>query len=84
MGISTEQTLQTIVRVVGPYVGETMARSAAAAHCQKLGIAGDVGGEQLDALIGRIGSGLNIFLGRDKSARVVAELREALKTGGTS
>lgn len=82
--MSTEQTLQTIVRVVGPYVGETMARSAAAAHCQKLGIGGEVDGAQLDILIGRIGSGLNIFLGRDKSARVVAELRAALQAGGTS
>ena len=82
--MSTEQALQTIVRVVGPYVGETMARSAAAAHCQKLGIAGEVGGEQLDALVARLGSGLNIFLGRDKSARVVAELRQALQAGGTS
>jgi hypothetical protein len=82
--MSTEQALHTIVRVVGPYVGETMARSAAAAHCQKLGIGGEVGGEQLETLIGRLGSGLNIFLGRDKSARVVAELRQALKAGGTS
>jgi hypothetical protein len=82
--MSTDQALQTIVRVVGPYVGETMARSAAAAHCQKLGIAAEVGSEQLEALVARLGSGLNIFLGRDKSARVVTELRQALKTGGTS
>lgn len=82
--MSTDQALLTIVRVVGPYVGETMARSAAAAHCQKLGIAGEIGGEQLEALVTRLGSGLNIFLGRDKSARVVAELRQALQAGGAS
>jgi hypothetical protein len=39
-------------------------------------------GEQLEALVARLGSGLNIFLGRDKSARVVAELRQALQAGG--
>ena len=34
--------------------------------------------EQLDALLGKLGGGLNIFLGRDKSALVVAEARQAL------
>ena len=34
--------------------------------------------EQLDVLLGKLGGGLNIFLGRDKSASVVAEARQAL------
>ena len=34
--------------------------------------------EQLEALLGKLGGGLNIFLGRDKSASVVAEARRAL------
>jgi hypothetical protein len=80
--MTTEEALRTIVRVVAPYVGETMARSAAAAHCQKLGIGADIRAEELEALIARIGSGLNIFLGREKSARVVAELRVATNAGG--
>ena len=68
-----------VVKVMAPYIGDTMARSATEAHCQKLGITGSgVSSEQVDALLGKLGGGLNIFLGRDKSASVVAEARQAL------
>jgi hypothetical protein len=78
--LSTNDVVQTIVRVVAPYLGETMARSAAQAHCQKLGIAGDrMQPSQAEALIGKVGAGLNVFVGREKSAAVVAELRRAIE-----
>lgn len=77
--MTPSEAVEVVVKVMAPHVGETMARSAAEAHCQKLGIAGSaVTSEQLDALLGKLGSGLNIFLGRDKSASVVAEARQAL------
>jgi hypothetical protein len=82
--MTTEEALRTIVRVVSPYVGETMARSSAAAHCQKLGIGPTIAADQLEALLSRLGSGLNIFLGREKSSRVVEEMRQALRAGGAS
>ena len=78
--LSTSEVVRTIVRVVAPYLGETMARSAAHAHCQKLGISGDhMQPAQAEALIGKMGAGLNVFVGRDKSNVVVAELRRALQ-----
>jgi hypothetical protein len=68
-----------MVKVLAPYIGDTMARSATEAHCLKLGIAGaTVSAEQLEALLGKLGGGLNIFLGRDKSAVVITEARRAL------
>ena len=77
--MTASETVEVVVKVMAPHVGETMARSATEAHCQKLGIAGSaVTSEQVDALLGKLGSGLNIFLGRDKSASVVAEARQAL------
>jgi hypothetical protein len=77
--MTTSEAVQTVVKVMAPYIGETMARSATEAHCQKLGIAGGtVGPEQLEALLGKLGGGLNIFLGRDKAASVLAEARKAL------
>jgi hypothetical protein len=82
--MTTEDAVHTIVRVVSPYVGETMARSATTAHCQKLGIGAEMGKEQLEALLSRLGSGLNIFLGREKSSQVVDELRKATNAGGLS
>lgn len=82
--MTTQEAVHTIVRVVSPYVGETMARSATEAHCQKLGIGPDMGLEQLEALLSRLGAGLNIFLGREKASRVVGELRQAMTAGGPS
>ena len=74
-----------MVQVMGPYIGETMARSAADAHCQKLGISGgQISPEQLEALLAKLGGGLNIFLGRDKSKSVIEEVRSALLAAGSS
>lgn len=67
-----------IVEVMAPYIGDTMARSAAQAHCRKLGIGETLSATEVEALLVRLGSGLNIFLGRDKSAAVLAETRRAL------
>ncbi len=73
------EAVQVMVRVISPYIGDTMARSAAEAHCQKLGIgSGPISGDQLEAVLGKVGSGLNIFLGRDKAATVIAEVRRQL------
>jgi hypothetical protein len=78
--LSTLDVVQTIVRIVAPYLGETMARSAAQAHCRKLGISGDrMQPAQVEALIGKVGAGLNVFVGREKSNVMVAELRRAIQ-----
>jgi hypothetical protein len=77
--MNTSEAVEAMVRVMGPYIGETMARSATEAHCQKLGIvAGPLPTDQLDALLAKLGSGLNIFVGREKSTLVLAEVRKAL------
>jgi hypothetical protein len=78
--LSTSEVVRTIARVVAPYLGETMARAAAQAHCEKLGIIGDqMQPAQAEALIGKMGAGLNVFVGREKSNVVVAEIRRALQ-----
>ena len=80
-GLNTSEVVATIVRVVSPYVGETMARSAATAHCRKLGITGErMDMSQAEALLAKMASGLNIFMGRERSALIVLELRRALGT----
>ncbi len=75
----TSEVVPVMVKVIAPYIGDTMARSAADAHCQRLGIAeGSLAPEQVEALLAKLGAGLNIFLGKDKSATVIAEVRAAL------
>jgi len=77
----TSEAVAIMVRGLAPYIGETMARSAAQAQCQKLGVeGGSLNPEQLETLLGKLGSGLNIFLGRDKSALVMNDVRRALAT----
>jgi len=77
--MTTSEAVEAMVEVMSPYIGSTMARSATEAHCQKLGIAGgSVSPEQVERLLGKLGGGLNIFLGRDKSASVMADVRRAL------
>jgi hypothetical protein len=81
--MTTNEAVEVLVEVLAPYIGDTMARSATEVHCQKLGLAGGtVTSEQMDALLGKLGGGLNIFLGRDKSASVVTEARRALAARG--
>jgi hypothetical protein len=83
--LSTRDVLTTIVRVVSPYLGETMARSAAQAHCQKLGIGAErMLPKDVEALITRMASGLNVFVGREKSSAIVAELRQAIAGQGAA
>jgi hypothetical protein len=77
--MTTTDAVDAVVKVMAPYIGDTMARSATEAHCQKLGIAGaTVSQDQIESLLSKLGGGLNIFLGRDKSASVIAEARSAL------
>ncbi len=75
--------LAELARVLSPYVGATMAEASARAQCQKLGLAGPtLDKEQIAALITKLGSGLTVFVGRQKSQAVVEEMRTALDTGG--
>lgn len=82
--MTTSEAIGAVVKVLGPHIGETMARSAAEAHCQKLGIAAaaTISPDQLDALLGKLAGGLNIFLGRDRSRGVIEEVRQAVGAPG--
>ena len=72
-----------IVKVLSPYLGATMAEASTRTHCEKLGILGPaISVEQADALIGKLASGLAVFVGREKTAVVVQEIRKALGAKG--
>ncbi len=74
-----EEAVQVAVRVMSPYIGDTMARSAAEAHCARLGIAGGpISPEQVEVVLSKLASGLNVFVGRDKATALIAEVRRQL------
>ena len=76
---NTGEVLETISRVLEPYIGRLMARTSATAHCNDLGIrSAIVDGQQIEALLEKLGLALIIFLGRDKAATVVDAMRQAI------
>jgi hypothetical protein len=77
--MSKSEILDALVAVLAPYLGETMARASARTHCEKLAIAGDeITTPQADALLGKLSSGLNVFIGRERAAHVLEEMKQAV------
>jgi hypothetical protein len=76
---NTSEVLDAISRVLEPLIGRLMARTAPSAHCSDLGIrSAVVDGTQIEALLEKLGLALIIFLGRDKAAAVLDEMRKAI------
>ena len=76
----TEEVLDAIRLVLAPVLGGLMARSAVVAHCRDLRIAGDlISREQVDSLLERLGLGLVIFVGREKTTELVAAMKGAVE-----
>lgn len=71
--------LDVVVRVLAPYLGENMARASVRGHAERLGVRGDrmLTGD-LESLLAALGPGLSVFVGRDKTARILDEVRAAL------
>jgi hypothetical protein len=68
-----------VTRLLSPVLGESMARASTQAHGQKLEIQdGRVTADQVEALVAKLGSGLAVFVGRDKAAALAAEMRTAV------
>jgi len=77
---NTGDVLEAIKRVLTPYVGKLMASTAAAAHCQELGLQGlELNQDQIEALLKKLGLGLIVFIGKDKAASVVAAMRSEIE-----
>lgn len=68
-----------VTRLLAPVLGESMAAASTQAHGQKLSIQdGQATPEQVEALLSKLGSGLAVFVGREKAAALAAEMRSAV------
>jgi hypothetical protein len=72
--------LEKIAGLLIPHLGETMARASVDRHLEKLGVPRDrVGPEHFQALVERLGQGLNVFLGRARASALVEAMHQALR-----
>jgi hypothetical protein len=81
-----DAVIAAMTRVLTPVLGESMARASAQAHGGKLAPTnGRITAEQADALVGKLNSGLIVFVGRERAAGLADEMRGALAAlGGAS
>ena len=86
-GVLLRDAAHAITQVLAPFLGETMARVSVEAHRTKLGLpSGELDDAQVAALVRNVGLGLNVFVGRQTSAKVVVRIEKALdlvRTGRT-
>jgi hypothetical protein len=74
------EVFAAIETALRPYVGATMARTAAAAHAQRLGLGGPhLDDEQVGKLLGKLALGLMILVGEERTQSVVASMRRAIE-----
>jgi hypothetical protein len=72
-----------IARVLVPYLGEAMARAALQVNRQKLGLRGPtLSAAELEKLLDALTPGLHVFVGHERTQRMIEEIRGALTGGG--
>ena len=77
------EVVDALATVLSPYLGETMARASTRTHCEKLAILGDeISAPEAQALLGKLSSGLNVFIGRERAAHVLEEMKRAVASRG--
>ena len=82
---NTDAVVEALTRTLTPYIGPNMARSAVQSQRERLGIEGAaMTADQIEGLISKVGHGLNVFLGRERAAGVIDEMRKSLGGVGTA
>ena len=78
-----ERVLATVVHVLSPYVGATMAGASVRGLCQKLALDGArLDRSQVETLIDSLAPGIHVFVGKEKARALVHEIWTALDAPG--
>jgi hypothetical protein len=71
--------MHAIANAIAPYIGPTMARTSIAAHSKRLGLdAARLAAGDIERLLEQIALGLNVFIGREKTEKVMRDVRAAI------
>lgn len=77
------QVMQSIAVQITPVLGQVMANSSVRAQCESLGIDGpDITPEQVETLLVKISGAMHIFIGKEKTQRVMSGIRASLGVRG--
>jgi hypothetical protein len=68
-----------IARALSPFLGENMARAAVRSNAQKLGLSGAPAADDCERLLAALRPGLSVFVGREKTDRVLDDVRRELE-----
>jgi hypothetical protein len=78
-GAERDSAFESIVRLLVPYLGESMARAALEVSRRKVGLQGaPAQPSEVDALIEQMKPGLRVFLGAEQTQRLLDQIRAAL------
>ncbi len=79
-----ERVVTTIVGVISPYVGATMAGASVRGFCTRLGLdVPHLDRAQVTRLLESIAPALDVYIGKDKAAVAVREIWAQLDLQGT-
>lgn len=78
-----DAVIAATTRVLAPVLGESMARASAQVHGARLALTnGHLTPEQAETLVGKLASGLAVFVGRERAAVLAGEMRGAVAALG--
>ena len=82
-GKMSEQLVDKIVEILGPFMGEAMARASLRVYVNEIKInEGSFQPEHLDMLVLRLRTGLTAFAGKEKASQLINEILRMKQTGG--
>ena len=74
--VDVHPVVHTITQAIAPYIGQMMARTSIDAHCKRLGLdAARLAAGDVERLLQQIALGLNVFIGREKTEKVMRDVR---------
>ena len=81
MGMS-DQLIEKIIGILGPFMGEGMARASLRVYVNEIKInKGSFGPEHLDMLVLRLRTGLTAFAGKEKAQSLINDILRLKHTG---
>jgi hypothetical protein len=79
----SDQLIDKIVEILGPFMGETMARASLRVYVNEIKInKGSFEPQYLDLLVLRLRTGLTAFAGRDKAQSLINDILRLKQSGG--